>query len=272
MGVGKNKRISKPKKSRVIKPKKFSTMFGKAEGFVILGRSPFGTKAKKITVNQTASAGAVEDRRHILHYDEVLKPTIERVVTALYRKDGFDQGRVAARVRSALQKSDVQRLPKSDDKLMERLVTEINSAQDNLIPDRADTNKAIEVVRGYLRNYQKALSTEQFADDALTANHTRMAAYKKLAHDSFPLDASGGEITDERNRIHREILGFVDGCDSPSQLWDLLHGLVHSVTFDFSPKITRDATVKALAWQKTMRLNEDADPDQQLDDMMSLLT
>ena len=36
-----------------------------------------------------------------------------------------------------------------------------------------------------------------------------------------------------------DILGFIDGCNSPAELWGTVHDLVHSVTFDFSPKITR---------------------------------
>lgn len=154
---------------------------------------------------------------------------------------------------------------------MERLVTEINSAPDNLIPDRADTNKAIEVVRGYVRKYIIRLSTPAFAEDCVGNNTHRMSAYKRIAHEVFLRDASGGEITAERNRMHGEVLGYVDGCESPGQLWERLHEIVHSVTFDSSPNITRDATVKAIAWQKTMSLNEGRPALDQLDDLLKLL-
>lgn len=258
-------------KARKGPKKKFETMFSAKREFVILGRSPFGSGARKIKVNQDASRGRVEDRRHILHYDEVLKPTIERVVSNLYRDSGFDEAKVALLVRRALEKKGIKRLPRTSAKLMERLVVEINGARDNLIPDRADTNKAIEVVRGYLRKYQVALQTEQFGADAMSSNNARMSQYHRLARSHFPLDGSGGDITEERNRMHRDILSFIDGCASPSELWNLLHDLVQSATFDFSPKITRDSTVKAIAWQKTMGLNEDAPPSQQLDELMAIL-
>lgn len=270
MGIHKNKKVSKPKKKLVVK-KKFEIIFSRTDGFVIDGRSPFNTGAKSISVNQDPLLGAVQDRRHILHYDEVLKPVLERVITGLYRELGYDKPKAVARVRLAMVRKGLKALPKNDDKLMERLVTVINSAPDNLIPDRADTNKAIEVVRGYLRKYQLALSTQEFGDDAMSANTSRMAAYKKLAVTHFPLDGSGSEISEERNRMHREILGFIDGCQSPCDLWELLGALINSVKFDFSPNITRDNTVKALAWQKTMSLNEAATPDKQLDDLLSLV-
>jgi uncharacterized protein YdbL (DUF1318 family) len=271
MGISKNKRISKKPKKGPKLTKKFEVMFGATGDFVILGRSPFGTGAKNIAVNQDKAKGHVEDRRHILHYDEVLKPTIERVVGNLYKSEGRDKVRVARLVSQALQRRGVKRLPKNPDKVMERLVTEINSAPDNLIPDRADTNKAIEVVRGYLRKYIVQISTSDFAEDCSTDNHARMGKYKQLARETFVRDASGSEITGERNRIHGEILGFIDGCQGPAQLWVLVHEMVHSVTFDFSPKITRDATAKAIEWQKTMARNEDSEPEKQLDALVGLL-
>lgn len=270
MGVHKDRRKIRKSKSRVKKPNKFQIMFAPTE-FVILGRSPFGSGAKKIVVNQNKTKGHVEDRRHILHYDEVLKPTIERVISNLFVSQGKDKGKVALLVSDRLRRRGIKRLPTNPDKLMERLVTEINSAPDNLIPDRADTNKAIEVVRGYVRKYIVQLSTPEFAEDCVGDNTHRMSAYKRMAHGVFVRDASGGEITAERNRMHGEVLGYVDGCESPGQLWVLLHEIVHSVTFDFSPKITRDATAKAIAWQKMMSLNGDRPPLEQLDDLLKLL-
>ncbi len=268
MGISKNKRITK-KTTTKVKPPKFLAMF-KAGQFVITGRSPFGTKAKAIKVNQDKSKGPTEDRRHVLHYDEVLKPLIERVMTSLFASLG-DEKSVALQVTQSMEALGIKRLPKKPEKVMERLVTEINSAPNNLIPDRADTNKAIEVVRGYIRNYIKDLSTSDFAKDCETDNTARMALYKQHAKKVFVRDATGGDITDERNRMHGEILAFIDGCQGPSQLWIVLHDLVYSVTFDFSPKIARDATVRAMNWQKKMSLNEDAPATQQLEDLLSLL-
>lgn len=242
-----------------------------AKRFNIVGRTPFLGKATNIAVNQDASKGAVEDRRHILHYDEVLKPAIERVVSALYAEENQSEARVADVVRAALQQRGISRLPPEPDKVLQRLVAEMNSVPENLIPDRADTNKAIEVVRGYLRAYIAALSTDAFAQACVDNSTAMMASYRKLADDTFVLDASGGDIVGERNRIHREILGLIRGCDSPSRLWVLLHDLVHSVTFDFSPNITRDATTRAIAWQKAMASCEDAPARRQLDVLLSLI-
>jgi hypothetical protein len=272
MGISKNKRISKRQNPHKVKrSKRFEVAFGSGGEFEILGRSAFNSSAKAIKVNQTASKGALEDRRHILHYDEVLKPAIERVVGSLYVACGKDRSKVATKIRAALTRRGIKRLPKAEDKLFERLVTEINSAPGNLIPDRADTNKAIEVVRGYLRTYQKALTTDQFADDAYAGNTARMAEYKKRAKEIFVRDASTSDITLERNRIHGEILGFIDGCSSPAELWGTVHDMVHSVTFDFSPKTTRDATAKAIQWQRLMARNHGDLPEKQLDDLLGII-
>lgn len=271
MGLVKSrKRLSKPQSKIKKQPHSFSTKF-EGKKFVIVGRSPFGSKAKKIVVNQDKSKGHVEDRRHILHYDEVIKPMAERVISALYVSQGQDKHRTAALISKRMQQRHVKRLPKNPDKLFERLVTELNSAPDNLIPDRADTNKAIEAVRGYIRKYKQQLSTPEFAADCHDDNRKRMDSYRQLARTTFPLDNSGGDITLERNRIHGEILGFIDGCTSPAELWSLLHDLEHSVTFDFSPNIQRSATVKAINWQKKMSCNDGKAPLDQLDDLMSLM-
>jgi hypothetical protein len=272
VGTGKNKtrRRITSQKSKVKRPNKFQVMFGVSE-FVILGRSPFSTAAKKIKVNQSVAKGLLEDRRHILHYDEVLKPSMERVISRVYIEQGRSKSKVAKLIRVRLESLGRKRLPKSDDKLMERFVTEINSAPDNLIPDRADTNKAIEVVRGYTRKCIEQLSTAQFGDDCKDDNRSRMMAYKKLAGTIFVRDSSGGDITAERNRIHGEILDMVNGCEAPAQLWHLLHEVAYSVTFDFSPKIARDNTVKAIEWQKQMALTEDSPGEKQLDALMSIL-
>ena len=260
-----SKKISKKKVAK----KKFSVSFKNKE-FTIMGRTGFNSAAKKIKVNQIASKGNIEDRRHILHWDEVLKPSIERVISNLYKHEGYDEHKVALRITNYMKKRGLKRLPKKSDKILERFVTEINSAPDNLIPDRADTNKAIEVVRGYIRKYQQTISTPQFAQDCLDENTARMALYKKFAKETFIVANDGGDITQERNRIHGEILQFIDGCTAPSQLWQVIHDLIHSVTFDFSQKTTRDHTVKALEWQKNMQLNEGLSPEKQLEQLGSI--
>lgn len=268
-------RTRSPRKSlrsstRAARKPTFSTSFG-AQGFRIDGRAPFGGVAKRIRVNQDPGKGRVEDRRHILHYDEVLKPAIERVVNALYVDEGRHGDRVAQRILKALHKRGIRRLPRRGDKVMERLVIEINSAPMNLVPDRADTNKAIEVVRGYLRKYIQQLQTEAFAQACVEGDVRQMAAYRRQAREVFVLTADGGDITAERNRMHRMIIEYIDGCASPSALWGLIHELVHTATFDFSPKITRDATAKAIAWQKKMQLMEGRPPQEQLEALLGLL-
>lgn len=268
---GKRKMISAPDDDNAdAKKRKFEAAFDNGK-FAVDGRSAFNTAAKKITVNQNPNAGRVQDRRHILHYDEVLKPCIERVMTNLFLFAKSEE-KVAEYLRKALEDAGVNRLPKANSKLFERLVTEMNSVPSNLVPDRADTNKAIEVVRGYLRKYQTALKTAEFAEDARTENHKRMNKYKEISLDYFSIGSDAdSDISKERNRIHKQIRKFISGTVSPSQLWVLVHDLIHSVTFDFSPQIAIESTKKAIAWQGIMRRNEGAPALTQLKDLVSLL-
>ena len=270
-----------------IKKKEFSASFDAHGEFNIIGRAAFTQLAKQIEVHQpkalkTAVGSAMqvepalptqpaEDRRHILHYDEVLKPNIARVMAKLYKANNGNVGKVAAQVRVALAAKGLKKLPTEPGKVLERLVIEMNSATDNLVAGQADTNKAIEVVRGYVRKATTAISTFEFQEDALDNNFTRMGHYRQIVNDTLVTGGSGSDISKERDRIHGTIKEMVNGAEAPGQLWGVLHEVVKSVTFDLSEKASREATAKALEWEKQMSLNMEVEPEKQLSDLVSLI-
>lgn len=62
-----------------------------------------------------------------------------------------------------------------------------------------------------------------------------------------------------------------NGCTAPCNLWQLLHDLTYSVTFDLSHKANKEKTSAVLAWQKTMRANFELPAEDQYRDLLSLL-
>lgn len=245
-----------------------------ANGVKVEGRPGWPTKAKQIRVNQQPSKGEVEDRRHLLHWDEQLKPVLDRVFSALQRDCPQT---LADELKAPLVQRGFQRLPADAEKLMERVATEINGAQANLIADRADINKAIEHVRENLRQYRQALqSDEEYTSEFVqhlggTPNDDRMKRYKALARKYLPPDRFDTPIVSRISEIHAMLLEHIGGCMSPAGLWQLLDQLVYSVTFDLSGKAVREKTAAALAWQRRMQNNFDASGPQQYADLLTLL-
>lgn len=240
----------------------------------IEGRPAWPTKAKKIKVNQIPSQGEVEDRRHLLHWDEQLKPLLDRVFTALHRECPLT---LVDELKAPMARRGYTRLPAEADKLMERVAAEINGAQTNLIADRADINKAIEHVREYLRQYQHALQVDEAYATEMTdgydgaPNADRMKRYKGLARKYLPADRTDTPIVSRITEINTMLLELIDGCESPAGLWVLLNNLTYSVTFDLSGKAVREKTAAALTWQRKMQNNFGESGKQQYEDLLTLL-
>jgi hypothetical protein len=234
------------------------------------GRPDFPTATKKIKVNQSASKGDIEDRRHILHWDEQLKPLFERVINAM--KTAYPTGLLQA-LQKPLRERKWRALPANTDELILRIAKELNGAMPNLVADRADINKAIEHVRGYARKYMEALTQQtHYASDCLAGdNHARMQHYKQLARTYFPTGRNDTPINSRTSEIHDMVLKFIDGSPSPSHLWILMNDIIFSVTFDLSAKALREQTSASLAWLSRMLCNGDKDAAEQYEDMLTLL-
>jgi hypothetical protein len=247
----------------------FSVRFDNNE-CTIRGRPEWLTRAKSIKVTNT------EDRRHMLHYDEIIKPAVERVITKMLASD--TPGVIVTNVLQAMKRSGLKRLPNAPtlEDVVLRLTKELNSVDDNLIPGRADTNKAIELVRHYLRKARDEFYNELIADAAAN-DRTRMPVYMKAIEKHLLTGPSGFGITAQRNEIHRTILDkLIKDCTTPKALQERLQVLIDSVTFDLPPDTMKkptdpNVTAKLLKWQSDMAKSESASGADQLNVLVGLL-
>ena len=232
------------------------------------GRGRFVGSGKKLKVAKT------EDRRHILHLKEQLKPVLSRVFTALEREHKGDQSKTLAVVLNHMRKRNLKRLPKSLDQAFIRLADEVNSSSRNLVPDDAAINKAIEHLRTDLRVYlgEAATSTAGvYLDDTGTVLGAEMARLRALADKSFAAKNEGTPIQDARDVMTASVRELIKAQQSPADVHALVADLAYSVTFDLSSKARREQTAAMLKWERDMAASESWPAEQQLDRMLDIL-
>jgi hypothetical protein len=250
-----------------------------ADGKVtFVGRPDWATKAKAIKVNQDASKGPVEDRRHMLHWDEQLKPILDSVFGAMFKEHGNSGPKLRQALTGPL-KNRVQRITGDEKAIAERVAKELNGAVVNLVPDRADINKAIEIVRERVRKLTRKLTD----DPALTAkvgaamrqpfpNDAIMDVYlEEASQDLLGETSSDTEIKSQIQEICFQIVGLIQSCRSPCDFVILLHQVADSVTFDLSQKAMREQTSRTLAWLGRMESNARDPADKRYAAMLTLL-
>lgn len=270
----------------------------------LAGRPAFTTAAKKIKLVRTSDRSYLEDRRHLVHWAEHLRPMMAEVFSALVLQFRTPPALLAfLNQRIALFNATNRSLPrdrrlnaqaktKSDvDALILFIAARLNAMVENLIPDRADINLAIEHVRKDVRRYMKAVEDHEVndlaSDRALTGVAARMAALLALAETTFeqklPVAQRAANLTrvygrgddysmmDRRREINALILEHIAGCRSPDELVMLLQTIEQSVTFDLSAKAQRDQTEHALAWLNRMRTNGSKTAEQRFDDMLAFI-
>ena len=219
-------------------------------------RPPFNSAASQIAVNRDATHGLVEDRRHMVHWDETLKPMVESTLSALMR--AFPIESVCRDVLyDAMKDAGISRLTKGRfSSLAKRFAKEVNSVPFNLVPDDAATNQAIEKVRQNVRNYHVALMdapTLRAAFEANNSHHAIMTAFKQAAVEHFDTTRNSTPITAKISDINGVVLRMMNGCMSPVQIWHRIHEVQHSVTFDLSQKARRDQTEKTMRWERAIK-------------------
>jgi len=245
---------------------------------VFVGRPDWTTKARDIKVNQDAQQGPVEDRRHMLHWDEQLKPIIGSVMDAMFKA----HGKTGAELKKALLdplKNRLKSVRGNEWDIAKRVAKEINGAVINLVPDRADINKAIEIVRERVRKL-----TRKLTDDAELTTRVGQAASKPWPNDAVmeiyleeaAQELLGGTSSDTAIKsqiqdICFQIVGLVQSCRAPCDFVILLHQVADSVTFDLSQKALREQTQRTLAWLRQMESNVREPADKRYEAMLTLL-
>ncbi|CAH0211138.1 hypothetical protein SRABI118_01986 [Massilia sp. Bi118] len=241
----------------------------RTDGVVKLeGRGRFIGSGKKLKVAKT------EDRRHLLHLSEQLKPVLSRVFTALEREHKGDKSKALAVVLNHLRKRNFKRLPKTLDQAIIRVADEVNSSSMNLVPDDAGINKAIEHLRADLRVYltEAAKATAGvYLDDTGTLLGTEMARLRALADKSFAAKNEGTPIQNARDVMTASVRELIKAQQSPAEVHALVMDLTYSVTFDLSSKARREQTALVLKWQRDMAAAESWPAEQQLDCMLGII-
>lgn len=249
-----------------VKEPKFKLFVDENGNVLIVGRPNFNSDAKGIDVKEG------EDRRHILHWSEDLKPILQHIFTILRKLKIGDQ---ISLLQNALKSIGATRIPATPERLMIRLATVVNSATVNLVAGDADINKAIEHVRGNISKLIEVVTDSNFDflevdKQSLEENNARMKAIYEATKKILDQDYST-DIKSSRSRIHKSMLEMIEHCSSPAELWQLLHNLVYSVTFDLSSKAVREQTAHVMEWQRMMKSTTEWPIKDQIAALMTIL-
>lgn len=239
-------------------------------------RPPFNSAASRIAVNRDETLGPVEDRRHMVHWNETLKPMVESTLSALMREFPNESACRDA-LYNAMKAGRISRLKKGRfSSLAKRFAKEVNSVPFNLVPDDAATNQAIEKVRQNVRNYQAHLMDDPELTAAFESDNSHLAimtAFKKAALEHFDTTHNSSPIIAKISDINGVVLRMINGCMSPTQIWELIHEVQYSVTFDLSQKARRDQTEKTMAWERSMKgVIQNGDAHEMLEGMLSFVS
>ncbi len=230
--------------------KKFRVVVGTGGLVTIEGRPGFNKRATALIGK--AQQGQDLDRRHLVHYDEEIKPFGELVLQRVVAKHGQA---AAQKVKEALQSRGCSRLPSSEAALFNRLINEVNSSVVNLVPDDASINKAIEIVRAKLRKLRLDWSTDpevvQVFSSMNSQNYAQCLGKLKLnAKLTLILTGAGTDITRAIQAINQDMIEMIDGAGDIHALYTLIGDLVNSVTFDISAKAGREKIEFTNAWRR----------------------
>jgi hypothetical protein len=142
---------------------KFGVTLGPSTSDVSFGGRPqWIGDAKKMNL----SAG--QDRRHVVGYDDVLKPASETIFGLARNQLGDDKFKNEMEIIL-----NVKNKNKTTSELMELGLKQLNSAPGNLKPERSDGNQSIEVVRQQGKNILEAFKKPFETDDHKVINFTK---------------------------------------------------------------------------------------------------
>jgi len=243
-------------KTKAKKKKEFKVSVDPTGNVKIVGRPDFNTRAKKLIPK--ADQGMDLDRRHLVHYDEEIKPYGELVIQKVVAKHGAGTGAV---IKAALMSRGCTRLPSSDEALYQRLITEVNSSVANLVPDDASINKAIEIVRANLRKLRQQWVHDPevlriFSEMDKNNYHQATDKLKFQASLSLLITGASTDITAAVQLINKDLLDLINGSQTAHELYILIGELENSVTFDISQKASREKIAFTNEWRRAREAHE----------------
>ena len=231
--------------------------------YTLKGRTEFDSFAKKIKLK------ANQDRRHVIGFDDVIKPSYEAVVNQAIRTLGVNK--FIALQTKMYQKHNIKRAPKATDPVEKHLLfglNKLNSTPNNLNPEAAHENQAIEHVR------QQALRVETKLGEAFAVDLPELADVKKIMKENFSISGDGTPITNFSDQIRRFVHDRIDKAQDLSELNSILHETKTSTGIDLNKASgSSKQTAFALSYvnQVSQVLNSSSTtPEQALEHVWSL--
>lgn len=274
MGVGKPKGIGKGKAGVTKKRHKKKYGLGRQPDKYVyfVGRPNFDSRAKKIKVRYHAKKrDGNEDRRHIIGYDDTLRPMFEKVANNFIAAG--KEGELVKQLKLQFAKHKATGGPKNDDLEKNLLfgLVKLNSVVANLPAGLASENQAIEHIR------QQGLRLKDTINEAFkTEDFIELPKLKAMMKEGFAAGEGDTEITKFANQQRALIRTWIDKADDELQLNDLLHSTITSTGIDLKQEgKSKSVNEFALQYQNKMqaiRWGFTSDLNQQLDDVMSILS
>lgn len=256
------------KKKRARK-QKFAVTLEPDGKYKITGRPAFPKKAINLIDSDMKKKSKVDlDRRHLVHFDEELKPFGILTLNQLRSKYGDKTPDV---IKSALSAHGVKNLRGGGDQIIKRLITEVNGSVMNLVPDDASINKAIEHVRANLREAVKDFNSHpevrEIFENLDKSNYGKATdMFKKFLASRLPVSGASKPITLAMQDINKEIINLVNAQSNILDLHKLVTDLQYSVTFDLCSKSVREKTAFALQWSRNKNALEARAKDERIPD------
>jgi RHS repeat-associated protein len=260
-------------KAKVSKVKKKFGLEKTGNGVItIIGRPAFDTGAKRIKVRHDVKKRDLnEDRRHIIGYDDTLRPMFERVVNNFIAAG--KEKEFVAQMKQQYIKHGVDRTPNTDDPLKHALfgLVKLNSVVANLPAGLASQNQAIEHIRQQGMRVRDAMSEKYNG-----AQFPGVGELKQIMKEGFAAGDSDTAITIFANEQREVIHSIIDKTESDVGLFKLVNEVILSTGIDLKQAagskainefaLNYNGKMSAIRWGLTPDLHE------QLNDVMSILS
>ncbi|MDC5813052.1 hypothetical protein [Vibrio europaeus] len=209
----------------------------------VLRRPEFTARTKKIH-----KVNSWQHRRHVIHYDEHLRPLVVKVFKDYFGKHNSHSQHYLPLVRKIRFHMAAKKLVRGNSKktydlkyLMAKTLTAVNSIPGNLIVDDGSTNNAIEHVRSMIDKAILVIDKSK----VLSLNRTNTLAELKYNDTTTP-------IKSEMTRITNEVCSHVSNVASNDELENILKLLRHGVTTDVPSQWSKD-NGKVTSWYSKLQ-------------------
>jgi hypothetical protein len=188
--------------------------------------------------NQQVVAGQ-QDRRHVLGYDDSIRPIFEQAVNEYLQMDGGED-KLKAKLfelnNAAVPKlSRVPKLTAPLDAHLKYSLTQLNSAVGNLNPEAAHENQAIEHVRQQAQGARRRLE-KAFAEDLPDLNETKKILLDVFAAQTPSNNTAGALITGHGNSVREVVRDRINKATTDKELIDILTETETSTGIDLSKR------------------------------------